>query len=284
MLDDEGVRWMEPFGFHDYNHLQLRRRVRALATRAPSPRSRRSSASPPITLRDSIERPEALDSGSIMMTGLDADDVEAAVGIAIADGPVTSSIPAGYEISDTSRRVLRFVVSTASRDHVWSGVRRGREALAVRSWSIGGLAVRFYVDEAGVFSGGGQAVLENCRFAARRHAILNGSKAAGDVPFFMRNVPGRGSHPRGPYIWGPQNALPWTRFLRGPRELWMVGRLRAGSEWYGRRATAQFRASSAIPVRAKPCSAVIHNVLDEGLKRRCWHRGPRPTSRPTDTS
>ena len=117
------VRWLEPFGFHDYNQLQLR----AAAVLSDSGTVAEESSIlgfPAITLRDSIERPEALDSGSIMMTGLDADDVERAVRIALDDGPVTSSLPAGYEIRDTSNRVVRFISSTASRHHDWAGIRR----------------------------------------------------------------------------------------------------------------------------------------------------------------
>ena len=78
---------------------------------------------PAITLRDSIERPEALDAGSIMTTGLDADEVERAVSIALTDGAVTSSVPTGYEITDTSNRVVRFILSTAGRQHHWAGIR-----------------------------------------------------------------------------------------------------------------------------------------------------------------
>ena len=78
---------------------------------------------PAVTLRDSIERPEALDSGSIMMTGLDADDVRAGGRDRHGDGPITSSLPAGYEVADTSNRVVRFIVSTASRHHTWAGIR-----------------------------------------------------------------------------------------------------------------------------------------------------------------
>ena len=117
------VRWMEPFGFHDYNLLQMRA---ACVLSDSGTISEESSilGFPAITLRDSIERPEALDSGSIMMTGLDPDDVERAVRIAVDDGPVTSSMPIGYEVRDTSKRVLRFLVSTASRVHQWDGVRR----------------------------------------------------------------------------------------------------------------------------------------------------------------
>ena len=119
------IRFMEPFGFHDYNRLQL---DAACVLSDSGTISEESSilGFPAVTLRDSIERPEALDAGSIIMTGLDADDVVAAVAIAMADGPVTSSMPAGYEIVDTSRRVVRFIVSTAGRHHQWAGVRLDR--------------------------------------------------------------------------------------------------------------------------------------------------------------
>ena len=125
--------------------------------------------------------------------------------------------------------------------------------------------MRFFVDTAGQFSGGGRAVLSNCTFAARRHSILAGSREAGDIPFIMRNVPARGISPAGEYVLGPQNALPWTRHAHGLKERALVSRLRIASEWYGRRASALFRSSSAIPQLTEPCSPVLHNVLDTGF-------------------
>ena len=120
--DLSGIDFMEPFGFHDYNKLQLES---ACVLSDSGTISEESSilGFPAITLRDSIERPEALDSGSIMMTGLVVEDVVRAVGIAMADGPVTSSHPAGYEVNDTSNRVVRFIASTAGRQHQWAGIR-----------------------------------------------------------------------------------------------------------------------------------------------------------------
>jgi UDP-N-acetylglucosamine 2-epimerase len=116
------IRWLEPFGFHDYNRLQS---AAACVLSDSGTIAEESSilGFRAITLRDSIERPEALDSGSITMTGLDAADVERGVALAMADGPVTSSVPAGYEITDTSSRVVRFISSTASRHHAWAGIR-----------------------------------------------------------------------------------------------------------------------------------------------------------------
>ena len=123
--DVSGLVFSEPFGFHDYNKLQSEA---ACVLSDSGTISEESSilGFPAITLRDSIERPEALDSGSIMMTGLDVEDVVRAVGIAMADGPVTSSHPAGYEVNDTSNRTVRFIASTAGRHHQWAGIRGGQ--------------------------------------------------------------------------------------------------------------------------------------------------------------
>lgn len=122
-VDHPGIDFMDPFGFHDYNKLQLKS---ACVLSDSGTISEESSVLgfPAVTLRDSIERPEALDSGSIMMTGLEVEDVVRAVGIAMSDGPIMSSHPAGYEINDTSNRVVRFIVSTAGRHHAWAGIRR----------------------------------------------------------------------------------------------------------------------------------------------------------------
>jgi UDP-N-acetylglucosamine 2-epimerase (non-hydrolysing) len=122
-LGSTDIRWLEPFGFHEYNHLQLQ----AACVLSDSGTISEESAIlgfPAVTLRESIERPEALDAGSIVMTGLSADDVEAGVEIALSDGAVTSSLPAGYEISDASNRAVRYILSTASRHDAWAGIRR----------------------------------------------------------------------------------------------------------------------------------------------------------------
>ncbi len=133
----EAVRFLEPFGFHDYNRLQLG----AACVLSDSGTISEESAIlgfPAVTLRDSIERPEALDAGTIMMTGLDRADVLRAVEIAMTDGPVTTSMPAGYEIADTSNRVVRFIVSTAGRHHAWAGIRRAAQVtLAAERIGVG---------------------------------------------------------------------------------------------------------------------------------------------------
>ena len=115
------VRWLDPFGFHDYNHLQLHAAC-VLSDSGTVSEEAAILGFPAVTLRDSIERPEALDAGSIQMTGLDAENLGLAVGIAMEREPVTR-LPAEYEIADASSRVTRFIVSTAKRHHSWAGVR-----------------------------------------------------------------------------------------------------------------------------------------------------------------
>jgi UDP-N-acetylglucosamine 2-epimerase (non-hydrolysing) len=77
---------------------------------------------PAITLRSSIERPEALDTGSIIMTDLRPARVIAGVDAARADHLTTLS-PREYEINDCSVRVRNFILSTAYEHAVWAGLR-----------------------------------------------------------------------------------------------------------------------------------------------------------------
>nr|WP_245908728.1 UDP-N-acetylglucosamine 2-epimerase (non-hydrolyzing) [Pseudosporangium ferrugineum] len=119
----ENIVFHEPFGFFDYVHLQMK----AKCTLSDSGTISEESAIlgfPAVTLRDSIERPEALDTGSIVMTGTARETVLAGIGL-IADSAEGSSadIPADYEVADTSRRVVAFVLSTVGKHHDWAGIR-----------------------------------------------------------------------------------------------------------------------------------------------------------------
>ncbi|MBB0992495.1 UDP-N-acetylglucosamine 2-epimerase (non-hydrolyzing) [Dietzia sp. SLG510A3-30A2] len=125
--EPESIKFSEPLGFHDYNRLQLA----AACCLSDSGTIAEESAIlgfPAVTLRDSIERPEALDTGGIMMTGLCAGDVVAAVQVAIESGSngegVGALTPEDYLIRNTSERVVKFILSTARRHHQWEGIRR----------------------------------------------------------------------------------------------------------------------------------------------------------------
>lgn len=123
----DGIVFHEPFGFHDFNRLQLGAAC-VLSDSGTIAEESTILGFPAVTLRDSIERPEALDTGGIMMTGLDTRDVMAALRLVMADmntrGSVSKSTPADYLITDTSDRTVKAILSTARRSNAWSG-RRG---------------------------------------------------------------------------------------------------------------------------------------------------------------
>jgi UDP-N-acetylglucosamine 2-epimerase (non-hydrolysing) len=117
----EGIAFHEPFGLLDYVRLQ----TQARCTLSDSGTISEESAIlgfPAVTLRDSIERPEALDTGSILMTGLDPAGVVEAIGVAV-DQAAGAACPADYRIPDTSRRVVNFILSTVRQHHGWAGIR-----------------------------------------------------------------------------------------------------------------------------------------------------------------
>ena len=117
------IRFHEPFGFHDYNRLQIGARC-VLSDSGTISEESSLLGFPAITLRESIERPEALDSGAIVMTGLNAEDVVDAISLQVERNSEKRTLPAGYEIDDTSARVARFILSTARRHATWAGIRK----------------------------------------------------------------------------------------------------------------------------------------------------------------
>ncbi|MEU8168555.1 UDP-N-acetylglucosamine 2-epimerase (non-hydrolyzing) [Micromonospora sp. NPDC049004] len=120
----DGIAFHEPFGLLDYVHLQ----TRAYCTLSDSGTVSEESAIlgfPAVTLRESIERPEALDAGGIIMTGLDPQGVVEAVEVTVAQVAAQGvPCPVDYQVPDTSRRVVDFILSTVRRHHDWAGIRR----------------------------------------------------------------------------------------------------------------------------------------------------------------
>jgi len=116
------IRFHQPFGFHDYNKLQLGAKC-VLSDSGTISEESSLLGFPAITLRESIERPEALDAGAIAMTGLNPATVVEAVELRLDSTHATrSSLPAGYEILDSSERVARFILSTARSNSHWWGL------------------------------------------------------------------------------------------------------------------------------------------------------------------
>jgi UDP-N-acetylglucosamine 2-epimerase len=125
--ETKGVVFHEPFGFIDYNKLQLNAKC-VLSDSGTISEESIILGFPSVTIRDSMERPEALESGGIVMTGLKAENVIAGIRSVTEDGDHSKAtamqLPAGYEVTDCSTRVVRFMLSTISRHHEWAGIRK----------------------------------------------------------------------------------------------------------------------------------------------------------------
>jgi UDP-N-acetylglucosamine 2-epimerase (non-hydrolysing) len=119
-----GITFHEPFGFLAYNKLQMNAKCVLSDSGTISEESILLNF-PAITIRDSMERPEALDVGGIIMSGLSTDDVLQGVNAAcFTDNDLLRQIPQGYEVQDVSRRVVRIILSTVKRHHEWAGLRK----------------------------------------------------------------------------------------------------------------------------------------------------------------
>lgn len=116
------IRFLKPFGFFDYNRLQM---TAFCAVSDSGTISEESSVLdfPAVTLRRSIERPEALDTGAIALTGLDKESLVEGVRIATASRDVFSGtereIPEAYMVRNTSERVVRLITGTARLANRW---------------------------------------------------------------------------------------------------------------------------------------------------------------------
>lgn len=118
------VRFHAPLGFTDYVKLQTAARC-VISDSGTISEESTMLGFPAVTLRDAIERPEAIDTGGMIATGLNPSDVVDAVRITVAQHASfgRAGSPTDYQITDTSRRVVNFIRSTASTHHARAGVR-----------------------------------------------------------------------------------------------------------------------------------------------------------------
>ncbi|QDU87397.1 UDP-2,3-diacetamido-2,3-dideoxy-D-glucuronate 2-epimerase [Pirellulimonas nuda] len=120
---DPRVRFLKPFGFHDYIRLQCD----SLCTVSDSGTISEESAIlgfPAVTTRNAIERPEALDSGHMVLAGLEEGAVLDAVDFVIANREQSrrQPIPAEYQIAGVSQRVLKLILGLTGLSHRWDGI------------------------------------------------------------------------------------------------------------------------------------------------------------------
>jgi UDP-N-acetylglucosamine 2-epimerase len=116
----EGCSFYKPFGFFAYNALQKNARC-VLSDSGTISEEAVMLGFPAVTIRNSMERPEALDAGSIMICGLDGDAVLAAIATQI-EQPNTAVAPAEYLVSNTAERVEKLIVGTSGLAARWDNL------------------------------------------------------------------------------------------------------------------------------------------------------------------
>jgi UDP-N-acetylglucosamine 2-epimerase (non-hydrolysing) len=118
------VNFMKPFGFIDYVNLQMN----ALCTLSDSGTISEESSIlnfPAISLRQSMERPEAQDAGTIILTGFDPDVVLNSIKAVVTEFEMTGGytrIAEDYTIDNTSWRVLKLIMGNTGLSNKWWGV------------------------------------------------------------------------------------------------------------------------------------------------------------------
>jgi UDP-N-acetylglucosamine 2-epimerase (non-hydrolysing) len=128
MALDGRVQWLKPFGFHDYNHLQMKAFC-AISDSGTIAEESSILGFPAITPRDAIERPEGLDVGCIIQTGIDQDTivngVEAVTRMFAERNEAGAShpMPVDYCVTNTSERVVSLILGTAKLSNAWDGIR-----------------------------------------------------------------------------------------------------------------------------------------------------------------
>jgi UDP-N-acetylglucosamine 2-epimerase (non-hydrolysing) len=117
------VRFLPPFGFHDYIRLQ----TEAFCTLSDSGTISEESSIlgfPAITMRTAMERPEAMDSGHIVLAGRDPATILQSVELATQSHlhDIEQPIAREYQVTNTSTRVLKIILGTAKLAHQWDGI------------------------------------------------------------------------------------------------------------------------------------------------------------------
>lgn len=103
------VKYMKPLGFNDYNKLQQN----AFCVISDSGTITEESSIlgfPAITIRQAHERPEGMDEGTLIMSGVDSDDIITAIKV-VTDQNVKMSIVKDYDTDYLASKVVRIILS-----------------------------------------------------------------------------------------------------------------------------------------------------------------------------
>lgn len=123
ITDNSLLSFLKPFGFFDYNKLQMN----ALCVISDSGTINEESSIlnfPAITVRNSMERPEGLDTGSIIITGLNKDIIINSISLVLYEKEkgIKKEFSEDYKVTNTSLRVVKLITGTAKLSNEWNGI------------------------------------------------------------------------------------------------------------------------------------------------------------------
>lgn len=120
----EKIIFLKPFGFFDYIKLQMHARC-VISDSGTICEEASILNFPAITVRNTIERPEAMDTGSIIVTGLTPETIIAAIKLQISEEMLNrvNYVPEDYRITNTSERVVKLILGTAKLSNLWDGIK-----------------------------------------------------------------------------------------------------------------------------------------------------------------
>lgn len=105
-LEIPNVEFHKPYGFNEYLNLQLNAKC-VISDSGTIAEESSILKFPAITIRNAIERAEAIDVGSILMTGVDKENILRCLDI--VEAPTTC--PPDYDVDNCSDRVLKVILA-----------------------------------------------------------------------------------------------------------------------------------------------------------------------------
>jgi len=113
IVESEYLSFLKPFGFHDYNRLQLSARC-VISDSGTISEEASLLGFPGVSPRTATERPEGIDAGAFLLAPRDAEALVAAVDLMTSRDISTLRPPDDYMIENTSDIVANTIMSFAS--------------------------------------------------------------------------------------------------------------------------------------------------------------------------